>query len=108
MKRFCLILAISLFFNLPCFAETEMQRTNAMMVECIQNGLCTEANAQMQEVYVGEYVWKVSNFRDKENIARFFMAYTKARNSNAGFVDIKSSTSGRKIASYNVFSGYKE
>ena len=108
MKKGLFVLTLSLLLNLSCFAESEMQRTNAMMIDCIQNRLCSEANAQRQEVYVDEYVWRTSNFRDKENIARFFMAYTRVRNSYARFVDIKSSTSGRKIASYNEYSGYKE
>ena len=109
MKRKVLLSILVLFISCSfAYAETEMQKTNRLMNECIQNNLCYKANAQLQVVYVNEYAWRVSNFDDKQNISAFFLAYTRARNPQAVFVDIRSSSSGKTIGSYNKAWGYKE
>ncbi len=108
MKKFYLLFLGLCLTATIAFAETEMQLTNRMMNECIQNNLCYKADAQMQRVYVNEYVWRTSAFDDKQNIAMFFMKYTKARNNRAVFVEIMSSSSGKKIGTYNSYNGYRE
>ena len=108
MKKFCLLLLGLGITTMIAFAETEMQLTNRMMNECIQNNLCYKADAQLQRVYVNEYAWRASAFDDKESIAMFFLKYTKARNNRAVFVEIMSSNTGKKIGTYIYYNGYKE
>lgn len=73
MKRKVLLSILVLFISCSfAYAETEMQKTNRLMNECIQNNLCYKANAQLQVVYINEYAWRVSNIDDKQNISAFF------------------------------------
>lgn len=93
--------------NLTSIAETQMQKTNRMMVDCIQNGLVYKADAQRQTVWVNENAWRSAYFDDKKNIANFFFVYTKTRNSEAAYVDIRSAYSNKIIGKFDLF-GYKE
>lgn len=46
MKRKVLLSILVLFISCSfAYAETEMQKTNRLMNECIQNNLCYKANA---------------------------------------------------------------
>lgn len=92
---------------LPSYAETQMQKTNRMMVDAIQNGLVYKADARTQSVWVNEYAWRSAYFDDKKNIANFFLVYTKTRNPEAMFVDIRSANSNRVIGKVDSF-GYKD
>lgn len=107
MKKILLLVLMILAVALPAFAETEMQRTNRMMVDCIKNQLCYKADAQRQAVWVNEYAWRTAYFDDKANISNFFLAYTKARKPEAAYVDIRSATSNKVIGQRNPF-GYKD
>lgn len=89
-------------------AESEMQVTNRMMIDCINNQLCYKANASLDEVYVYDGAWQMATIDQKKNIASFFYAYVKARNNIAQQVYIKSAYTGKKIAEYSPFWGYKE
>lgn len=110
MKNFFVLvmLLISLALTLtPSYAETQMQRTNRMMVDAIQNGLVYKADARTQSVWVNEYAWRSAYFDDKKNIANFFLVYTKTRNPEAMFVDIRSANSNKVIGKVDAF-GYKD
>ncbi len=92
---------------LPANAETQMQKTNRMMVDCIQNSLVYKADAQNQTVWVNEQAWRSAYFDDKKNIANFFLIYTQTRNQDAAFVDIRSAYSNKVLGKIDLF-GYKE
>lgn len=101
-----LLLSLCIFIS-PSYAETEMQKTNRMMVDCIQNGLVYKADAQSQSVWVNEPAWRSAYFDDKRNIANFFLVYTKTRNPDAVFVWIRSAYTNKVIGKIDPF-GYKD
>ncbi len=108
MKKLLLILMLFLTICSPVvFAETQMEKTNRMMLDCINNGLVYKADAKGQIVWVNEAAWRSSYYDDKKNIANFFLIYTKTRNSQAAFVDIRSATSNKVIGTMSPF-GYKD
>lgn len=107
MKKFCFLLLIMVFSTLSVFAETLMEETNRMMLDCIKNGLVYKADAQWQSVWVNEAAWRSAYYDDKKNIANFFLVYTKTRNSQAAFVDIRSANSNKVIATMSPL-GYKD
>lgn len=110
MKKFFVLIMLLILLALPLapsYAETQMQKTNRMMVDAIQNGLVYKADARTQSVWVNEYAWRSAYFDDKQNIANFFLVYTKTRNSEARFVDIRSANSNKIIGKIDSF-GYKD
>lgn len=107
------ILFLIMFLSMALFAEsvnaeTDMQATNRLMNDCIQNKLCYKANAQSQTVFVYDNAWAMATIDQKQNIGRLFLEYVMLRNSFAQYVDIKSAHSGRKIGEYSSYFGYKE
>lgn len=110
MRKFFLSLVLLMSFALPimpAYAETQMEKTNRMMVDAIQNGLVYKADARTQSVWVNEYAWRSAYFDDKKNIANFFLVYTKTRNPDAVFVHIRSANSNKVIGKIDPF-GYKD
>ena len=102
-----LIILISVSTNIAK-AESDMQATNRMMNDCINNQLCYKASAQSQTVFVYDDAWRMATIDQKQNIGRFFLEYVQLRNNEAKFVDIKSAYSGRNLGKYVEYFGYKE
>ena len=92
----------------PMFSATDRANIIAKVQEAQNNGLIKKLDADLDKAWISELTWVSIDSEVKENMARVLAAYCAIqKNIEYLSVDIIGWQSGKKLASYSSFGGFK-